>query len=77
MTTLYDTDTIRHVQNSLYEETAANGRQRFEAGLQMGQGESDEEGPTYDNISLASAVNRQASKETRDIQFDKKETELG
>lgn len=77
MTTNYDTDTIRHVQNSLYEETAANGRQLSEAGLQTGQGESDEGGPTYDIIQLASAVNKQASNETRNSQLDVKETELG
>ena len=69
-------DTLRQLQNPFYEETTTNGlRPLSEAELQIGQGENEEAGPTYEIISLAAPVNKKASK--KNSQLEKEETATG
>ena len=73
MTINNNTDTLRRLQNPLYEETTSNGLLPLsEVELQTGQGESEETGPTYEIIPLAAPINKKALK--KNGQLEKEET---
>ena len=63
--TNYDSDTLKRLQNPLYEEAPV--REHLETGVELqtpGAGEKTEEtGPTYEIIPLPSVVNKKLSKE--------------
>ena len=78
MTINNNTDTLRRLQNPLYEETTTNGLlPQSEGELQTGQGESEETGPTYEIIPLPVPVNKKACKKNENIQLKKEETATG
>ena len=77
MTINNNTDTLRRLQNPLYEETVINGLlPPSEAELHTGQGENEETGPTYEIIPLPDPV-KKASKKNKNIQLEKEETITG
>ena len=78
MTINNDMDTLRRLQNPLYEETTTNGLLSLtEAEQQTGQGESEETGPTYEIIPLPAPVVKKASKRKESVQSVKEETATG
>ena len=71
-----NTDTLRRVQNPLYEETTINGGlpSLSEGEIMTGRGENEETGPTYEIIPLPAPVVKKASKKRRNIQLEREET---
>ncbi len=76
MTLNNNTDTLRRVQNPIYEETTINGGllSLSEGALETVQGENEEVGPTYEIIPLPAPVTKKASKKCENIQLEKEET---
>jgi hypothetical protein len=76
MTLSNNTDTLRRVQNPIYEETTINGGllSLSEGALETGQGENEEAGPTYEIIPLPVPATKKASKKCENIQLEKEET---
>ena len=73
-----NTDTLRRLQNPVYEETALNGLLPSEVDPQTGHGDNSEEtGPTYEIIPLPAIVNKKASKENGNIPREKDGEETG
>lgn len=73
-------DTLRRLQNPLYEETTTefNGMlPQSEGELQRGQGESEETGPTYEIIPLPAPVIKKASKKNGGTHLEKEDTIAG
>ena len=78
MTINNNTDTLRRLQNPLYEDTVLNGLPPPEVDLQTGHGDNSEEtGPTYEIIPLPAIVNKKASKENGNIPQEKDGEETG
>jgi hypothetical protein len=73
-----NTDTLRRVQNPLYEETTINDGplSLSEGELETGQGENEEAGPTYEIIPLPAPIIKKASKKRTNIQLEKEETAI-
>ena len=71
-----NTDTLRRVQNPLYEETNINGGilSLSEAEIETGRGENEETGPTYEIIPLPAPVIKKVSKKHGSIQLEREET---
>ena len=78
MTINNNTDTLRRLQNPLYEETVINRLlSSSEAELHTGQGENEETGPTYEIIPLPDTVIKKTSKKNENIQLQNEETSTG